>query len=65
MKVPSPHKKAGSKLPLTWTEKESQDFEALKNGLGKYLSLYQVVPDQLYQMHTDDTYWWCPGTTQR
>ena len=45
--------KAGSNLPLTWTEEDKEAFHKLKEALAKSLSLYQVEPDQPFQMRTD------------
>ena len=53
LKVRGPDAKAGSNLKLEWTPEEMEAFHALKKALSQALSLYQVVPDEPFQMRTD------------
>ena len=53
LKVNGPKAKAGSNLPLVWSDQEKADFEALKGLLSTSLSLFYVNPDQPFQLRTD------------
>ena len=53
LKVNGVKSKAGSNLPLKWTEDEKQAFEDLKKALAASLSLHQLEPDKPFQMRTD------------
>ena len=53
LKVAGPKAKAGSHHPLTWTVEEIADFEKLKLAMGASLSLFQVEPEEPFQLRTD------------
>ena len=53
LKVAGPKAKAGSHHPLTWTVEEIADFEKLKLTMGANLSLFQVEPEESFQLRTD------------
>ena len=53
LKVRGPEAKAGSNLPLHWSPEDIQAFEDLKRALASQLALFQVVPDQPFQIRTD------------
>ena len=53
LKVKGKEAKAGSHFPLTWDEEDHRSFEALKKALVSGLSLWQVEPDQPYQLRSD------------
>ena len=53
LKVQGARAKAGSSLLLHWNEQEKQAFEDLKVALTHGLSLFQVDPDEEFQLRTD------------
>ena len=53
LNVAGPKAKAGSHQPLTWTVEEIADFEKLKLAMGASLSLFQVEPEEPFQLRTD------------
>ena len=53
LKVRGPNAKAGSQLPLEWSEEEEAAFNAMKQALAERLLLFQVEPDQPFHLKTD------------
>ena len=53
LKVQGSRAKAGSNLLLHWNDIEKQAFENLKEALTQGLSLFQVDPDDKFQLRTD------------
>ena len=53
LKVKGKDAKAGSHFAITWDEEDKKGFEELKRALLSGLSLWQVEPDQKFQMRTD------------
>ena len=53
LKVKGLNAKAGSQLPLEWSEEEKAAFNAMKQALAERLLLFQVEPDQPFQLRTD------------
>lgn len=53
LKVSGPQAKASSNLKLTWIQAKKDDFEKLREALKESLSLYQVQPDQPFQLSCD------------
>ncbi len=53
LKVQGSRAKAGSNVPLHWNDIEKQAVENLKEALTQGLSLFQVDPDDKFQLRTD------------
>ena len=53
LKVNREDGRKGSTVSLKWTEEEIECFQALKRALAEELELFQVKPDQPFQLKTD------------
>ena len=53
LKIKGPEAKAGSNFKIQYEPKDIQAFQELKKALSQDLYLYQVKPNQPFQMRTD------------